>query len=193
MNTSDNNLKSAIEALLFSSDKPLTPDQLKTALDVQGREEILFALDELKTEYENSNRGVRIAEIAGGYQMVTAPTFTQFLRKLYKGRKIEKLSKPALETLAIVAYKQPISKSEIESLRSVSIDGVVESLLEKELIRITGRKKTPGRPFVYGTSKRFLEYFGLKSLDELPKMENLSLSPQITEEQNAPKEPAPEN
>ena len=193
MNTSDNNLKSAIEALLFSSDKPLTPEQLKTALDVQGREEILFALDELKTEYENSNRGVRIAEIAGGYQMVTAPTFTQFLRKLYKGRKIEKLSKPALETLAIVAYKQPISKSEIESLRSVSIDGVVESLLEKELIRITGRKKTPGRPFVYGTSKRFLEYFGLKSLDELPKMENLSLSPQITEEQNAPKEPAPEN
>lgn len=191
---SENNIKSAIEALLFSSDKPLTLEQLRHALGIQGKEEVSFAIDELKSEYEKSNRGVRIAEIAGGYQMVTASGFTQFLRKMYKDRKVERLSKPALETLAIVAYKQPISKGEIESLRSVNIDGVMESLLDKDLIRVVGRKKCPGRPFVYGTSKRFLEYFGLKSLEDLPKMDKFpSLQPAITEEQDVPKESASQN
>ncbi len=170
----ENNIKYAIEALMFSSDKPLTLEQFKNALDIQSREEISSAIKELQQEYENFNRGMRIVEIAGGFQMVASVNFSSFLRKLYKDKKIERLSKPALETLAIIAYKQPITKMEIESLRGVNIDGVMDSLTDKDLIRISGRKKTAGRPFVYGTTKRFLEYFGLKSLDELPKMEKFS-------------------
>jgi segregation and condensation protein B len=106
--------------------------------------------------------------------MITSPNFAPFLKKFFKGRNTEKLSKPALETLAIIAYKQPITKLEIESLRNVNIDGVIKSLLDKNIIRIAGRKKAPGRPYVYGTNRQFLEYFGLKSLDELPKMEEFS-------------------
>ncbi len=170
----ENNIKYAIEALMFSSDKPLTLEQFKNALDIQSREEISSAIKDLQQEYENFNRGMRIVEIAGGFQMVASVNFSSFLRKLYKDKKIERLSKPALETLAIIAYKQPITKMEIESLRGVNIDGVMDSLIDKDLIRISGRKKTAGRPFVYGTTKRFLEYFGLKSLDELPKMEKFS-------------------
>lgn len=170
----ENNIKHAIEALMFSSDKPLTLEQLKNALDIQSKEDVSLAIKELQQEYEDSNRGMRIVEIAGGFQMIASVNFSSFLRKLYKDKKIERLSKPALETLAIIAYKQPITKMEIESLRGVNIDGVMDSLVDKDLIRISGRKKTAGRPFVYGTTKRFLEYFGLKSLDELPKMEKFS-------------------
>ena len=192
---SENNLKSALEALLFSSDKPLALEQLRNALDLQGKDEVLAAIAELRSEYEFSNRGMRIVEIAGGFQMVASLSYASFLRRLYKDRRVEKLSKPALETLAIIAYKQPITKMEVESLRSVNIDGVIDSLLDKDLIRVAGRKKTPGRPFVFGTTRRFLEYFGLKSLDELPKMENFSVlqEQKITEETNVNAEPASEN
>lgn len=109
------------------------------------------------------------------------------MKKIYKGRTAERLSKPALETLAIIAYKQPVTKLEIESLRSVNIDGVIKNLLDKYLIRISGRKKAAGRPFVFSTTRQFLEYFGLKSLDELPKMEEFSALAQ--EETHGPKEP----
>lgn len=166
--------KSVIEALLFSSDKPLTLEQIRLALDNLESGEVRRNIKELGLEYESSNRGLRIIEIAGGFQMITAPDFAPFLKKLHKGRKIEKLSRPALETLAIIAYKQPVTRFEVQSLRSVNIDGVMANLLSKDLIRVTGRKKAPGRPHVYGTTKRFLEHFGLKSLDELPKMEDFS-------------------
>lgn len=104
--------------------------------------------------------------------MVTASEFWPFLKKLFKERNVERLSRQALETLAIIAYKQPITKFEIEALRDVNVDGVIKTLIDKSLIRVTGRKKAPGRPFVYGATKQFLEYFGLKSLEELPKIEN---------------------
>lgn len=165
------NIKSAIEALLFASEKPLTIEQVKKVLDNLDAGEIRKILEELKNEYEQSNRGIRLIEIAGGFQLITATNFAPFLKKLYKERLAEKLSKPALETLAIIAYKQPVTKGEIESLRSVNIDGVMKSLLEKNLIRITGRKKAPGRPFVFGTTRQFMEHFGLKSLEDLPKKE----------------------
>lgn len=170
----NDNVKSVIESLLFSSDKPVTIDQMRFALDNMERDEIKKFCDELKAEYETSNRGFRIIEVAGGYQMITPSEFAPFLKKLHKGRRVEKLSKPALETLAIIAYKQPVTKLEIESLRNVNIDGMIESLLEKDLVRIAGRKKSPGRPHVFGTTRRFLEHFGLKSLDDLPKMEDFS-------------------
>lgn len=189
---SDNNLKSVIEALLFASEKPLTIEQVRNVLDNMEANEVHRLLEELKSDYEQSNRGIRIAEVAGGFQMITSANLAPFLKKFFKERHVERLSKPALETLAIIAYKQPLTKLEIESLRNVNVDGVIKSLLDKNLIRIAGRKKAPGRPFVFATTKQFLEYFGLKSLEELPKMEEFSAmaEKENTEEINEPQKSA---
>ncbi len=169
-----NNLKPALEALIFASDKPVTIEQLKKVLGIPDAPVLRKAIDDLRSEYEAQGRGLRIIEIAGGFQMIASTEFSSFLKKLFKNRLSEKLSKPALESLAIIAYKQPLTKSEIESLRNVNVDGVMKSLLEKDLIRICGRKKIPGRPFVFGTTRIFLEHFGLKSLDDLPKMDDFT-------------------
>jgi segregation and condensation protein B len=173
---SDNNLKAVIEALLFTSDKPLTIEQIRSILDNLDAVQINGVLEELRSEYEASSRGMRLVQIAGGFQMVTPSGLAPFLKRLYKQRHAEKLSRPALETLAIVAYKQPITRLEIESIRNVNIDGVIKTLLDRDLVRIAGRKKAPGRPKVYGTTRQFLEYFGLKSLEELPRTENLTIA-----------------
>jgi len=126
---------------------------------------------------------MRIYEVAGGFQMIAATHFSPFLRKLYKGpQNSDRLSRPAMETLAIIAYKQPLSKMEIETLRRVNVDGVMDTLQQKNLIRVTGRKKAPGRPKVYGTTRQFLEYFGLKSLEELPRIENFPLPMEAQEQ-----------
>ena len=170
----DNNAKSVIEALLFASDKPVTLEQIRKILDNLDASEIKALIDELKSEYEQGARGMRIVEVAGGWQMNTAAPFVAFLRKLFKDRQAERLSRPALESLAIIAYKQPLTRREIEDLRNVNVDGVMKSLADKNLIRICGRKKIPGRPFVYGTTKEFLLHFGLNSLEDLPKMENFT-------------------
>ncbi|MDD5431808.1 MAG: SMC-Scp complex subunit ScpB [Candidatus Omnitrophica bacterium] len=170
----ENNIKSAIEALLFACEKPLLLEQIKKALDGIDVSVIRKAIEDLKTEYKDSNRGMAIIEVAGGYQMISSLNFAPFLKKLFKERHTERLSKPALETLAIIAYKQPITRIEIESLRGVNIDGVMSSLVEKDLIKIAGRKKAPGSPYVYGTTKKFLEHFGLMSLNDLPKMEDFT-------------------
>lgn len=184
------NTKAVIEALLFVSEKPLTHEQIRSVLDNLDTAQINKILEELKFEYENSNRGVRIAQIAGGFQMVTPASLASFLKKLYKQRNAERVSKPGLETLAIIAYKQPITRHEIELIRNVNIDGVIKSLLDKDLIRVTGRKKAPGRPKVYGTTRQFLEYFGLKSLEELPKTEDLGKLLDKKEDQDESKESA---
>jgi len=170
-------LKAVIEALLFSSDKPLFIEQIKKVLDNIDANQIRKIIETLQAEYEQANRGMRLYEVAGGFQMIAAPHFSSFLRKLYRGpQSSDKLSKPALETLAIIAYKQPLSRMEIEILRKVHADGVLAALVEKNLIRVIGRKKTPGRPKVFGTTRQFLEYFGLKSLEELPKIADFPLS-----------------
>lgn len=166
------NIKSVIEALLFATDKPLTIEQAKSALDNLESSYIRALIEELKAEYEQANRGIRIIEVAGGFQMTAQPNLSPFLKKLFKARHVERLSKPALETLAIIAYKQPVTKLEIELLRNVDVDGVIKNLVDKSLVRISGRKKAPGRPYVFSTTRQFLEYFGLKSLEELPKMED---------------------
>ncbi len=175
-NKISNGVKTVIEALLFASEKPLMLEQIKDALGNLATDAIRKTIEELKDEYEKTNRGMRIVEIAGGFQMITAPVFASFLRKLYKGRRVERLSQPALETLAIIAYKQPVTRLEIESIRNVNVDGMIKTFLEKGLVRIAGRKKAPGRPKVYGTTRQFLEHFGLKSLDELPKIEGFLTS-----------------
>jgi len=174
-NKISNGIKGAVEALLFASDRPLILDQIRQALDNLASDEIRRVIEDLKAEYEVSGRGMRIMEVAGGFQMITAPVFAPFLKKMYKSRGVERLSKPALETLAIMAYKQPLTKVEVGSLRNVNVDGVVASLLDKDFIRVVGRKKAPGCPKVYGTTRQFLEYFGLKSLEDLPKIENFSV------------------
>ncbi len=177
----ENSAKTVIEALLFASERPLTLEQIKGVLDTLEAQEIKLLLQELKTEYEKNNRAMRIVEVAGGFQMVTSIELVSFLNKLYKQRHIEKLSKPALETLAIIAYKQPLTRSEIEALRNVNVDGLIKSLEDKNLIRVTGKKKAPGSPRVYGTTRQFLEHFGLKSLLDLPKIEELN-TPQVKQE-----------
>jgi len=168
------NIKAVIEALLFTSENPVSAEQVRNICDSLSLEEVRGLLGELKSDYEKSGRGMRIAEIAGGFQMITASDFAPFLKKFYKQRRVERLSQPALETLAIIAYKQPVSKIEASSIRNVSIDGLIKGLLDKGLVRIVGRKKAPGRPYLFGTTRQFLEYFGLKSLDELPKIEGFS-------------------
>lgn len=161
-----------VEALLFSGNQPVLIEQLRTIFTDLAPEEIRGILEKLKNEYENSNRGIRIVEVAGGFQLVTAPQFAGVIRKFYRGEKKDRLSRPALETLAIIAYKQPVTRLQIESLRQVNVDGVMLSLKELGVIRIVGRRRAPGRPFLYGTSRQFLEYFGLKSLEDLPKIED---------------------
>ncbi|MFA6349561.1 MAG: SMC-Scp complex subunit ScpB [Candidatus Omnitrophota bacterium] len=178
------NTKAVVESLLFVCDKPLAIDQIRNVLDNLSAVDIRRILEEMQVEYERENRGVRLVEIAGGFQLVTPVNLAPFLKKLYKQRHVERVSGPALETLAIIAYKQPVTKAEIQLLRSVNVDGVVSSLLEKELIRVTGRKNSPGRPRVYGTTRQFLERFGLKSLDELPKIEEFSKIAQQAQKEN---------
>ncbi|MDD3375643.1 MAG: SMC-Scp complex subunit ScpB [Candidatus Omnitrophica bacterium] len=164
-------VRGVVEALLFVSDKPVVLDQFKEVLgDVDGKT-IRQAVDLLKGLYEEQKRGMTIMEIAGGYQLLSNPEYATAIRAFYKTQKKEKLSKPALETLAIIAYKQPVARVDVELIRGVNSDGVVSHLLIKDLIKIVGRKEVPGRPYLYGTTKRFLEYFGLKSLSDLPKLE----------------------
>lgn len=185
----NDNHKAVIEALLLASEKPLTLDKIRNVLGNLTAQETLKIIQELKTEYEQGGRGLRIAEIAGGFQMITAADFAPFLKKLFKERNAQSLSKPALETLAIIAYKQPLTRGEVELLRNVNVDGVISSLTDKNLIRICGRKKAPGNPYVYGTTRQFLEYFGLKSLQDLPKIEDF---PALAEEKQAEYDLVPE-
>lgn len=167
-------IKSAIESLIFISDKPLFIDDIKKVFENLESSKIREILETLKKEHEETGRGIRIVEIAGGFQMLTAPENAETIKQFYKIKHTEKLSGPSLETLAIIAYKQPVTRVDIEAIRGVNVDGVVKSLQEKGLIRIVGRKEVIGRPFVYGTTRQFLDYFGLKCLDELPKIEEFA-------------------
>jgi len=178
-------LKSAVEAILFISEKPVTLEQLKEVVEDAGAAELKSVLAELMREYEDNRRGMTIVEIAGGYQMLSSAYYAEYIRNFFKVRVKEKLSRPALETLAIVSYKQPVSRADIELIRGVNSDGVVVHLLSKGLIKIVGRKDVPGRPYLYGTTKLFLEYFGLKALDDLPRLEEVSALVTATEKEGA--------
>jgi segregation and condensation protein B len=166
-------LKNIIEALLFASDIPLPIQKLKEILEVDSVKDIRKGLDDLEMHYKKTDSAMRIIEVAGGFQIVSKEEFAFYVQKLYKGRQASRLTQRALETLAIVAYKQPITKHEIENIRGVNVDGVVKTLLERNLITIEGRQKAPGNPLLYGTTKYFLEYFGLKSLEALPKLKEI--------------------
>ncbi len=164
-------LKHAIEALLFASERPLTLEDIKQAFEEDLQvEEIRELLGLLKTDYETQNRGFRLFEIAGGYQLVTDERFSSYLKKFYQAREKKRLSQASLETLSVIAYRQPATRADIEFIRGVNVDGAIKTLLEKGLVRLVGRKEVPGRPMLYGTTKEFLEHFGLSSLKELPSL-----------------------
>jgi segregation and condensation protein B len=166
-------MRNIIEALLFASDTPLTIQKLKEILEVSSTKDIRKGIDDLEDHYSKTESAMRIIEVAGGYQIVSKENYASYVLKLYKGRQASRLTQRALETLAIIAYKQPITKLEMENIRGVNVDGVVKTLLERNLVSIEGRQKAPGNPLLYGTTKYFLEYFGLKSLEALPKLKEI--------------------
>jgi segregation and condensation protein B len=162
--------KGVMEALLFSAGRPLSVSDLRRVLKGYTAERIEALLAALKADYERENRSFRLKEIANGYEISTEPKFAPWIMKLELQKRARQASQSALETLAILAYKQPVTRAEIEDLRGVNSSGVLAALLEKGFIRIAGRKEVPGRPLLYGTTDKFLEYFGLKSLAELPNL-----------------------
>lgn len=166
------NLHPAIEALLFSSDQPLPLALLAESLEITP-EEAARGLAELAEAYVARGAGVEVREIAGGWMIVTAAAQAEWVGRLLRGKKKMRLSRAALETMAIIAYKQPVTKSEIEAIRGVDSSGVMATLLERNLVTIRGRSKVVGRPLLYGTTQEFLEYFGLRDLSELPRPEEL--------------------
>lgn len=166
-------IKKIVEALLFVSEKPLRLEEIRHTLEGVDETEIKNAIEELRREYKAADRSFNIAELAGGYQIVTNPEFAPWINKLFKPDE-SKLSMPSLETLAIIAYKQPITRAEIEKIRGVNVEGVLKTLLDKNLIKIRGRKDTPGRPITYGTTEEFLKKFGLKGLEHLPELKDFT-------------------
>ncbi len=166
-------LKAVVEALIFASPEPVTVKTLVKLLDTEPQEDILAAIDELKQAYERPG-GLQMVEVAGGYQIVTRPELHEWVRRLFHERTTSKLSVASLETLAVVAYKQPITGPEIAEIRGVNTAGVLGTLIERKLVKIVGRKQVVGRPFLYGTTREFLTRFGLNDLSDLPKVEDMS-------------------
>jgi segregation and condensation protein B len=163
-------LKAVIEALIFASPEPVTVKTLVRLLDGETAEDIQAAIGELKAAYDEPG-GLRIVEVAGGFQIVTRPELHEWVRRLFHERTTQKLSVASLETLAVIAYKQPVTAPEIGEIRGVNAAGVISTLMERKLVKIVGRKPVVGRPFLYGTTREFLERFGLNDLSDLPKVE----------------------
>jgi segregation and condensation protein B len=167
-------LKAIVEALIFASPEPLARKTLYKLLEGEPREDIDSALEAVRTDYD-APRGLQLVEVAGGYQIVTRPELHEWVRKLFHDRTTQKLSVQALETLAVIAYKQPVTAAEIAEIRGVSSSGgVLSTLVERKLIKTVGRKAVVGRPFMYATTREFLDRFGLSDLTDLPKVEELS-------------------
>ncbi len=166
-------LKAVIEALMFASPEPITPRMLYKLLNDEPKEDVLAALNALRADYVERG-GLHIAEVASGFQITTRPEFHEWVRRLFNERSATKLTVASLETLSVIAYKQPVTAAEIGEIRSVNTSGVLSTLLERHLIKIVGRKNVIGRPFVYGTTKEFLIRFGLKDLNDLPRIEDMA-------------------
>jgi len=181
-------LEKVIEALLFSAQKPLSIREIATAIKAAEDDlasetpnefarvkdaEVAAALQQLKLEYIEQGRAFQLVEKAEGWQLATDPAFAKWVRQLFPAPKPARLSAPALETLAIIAYRQPITRADVEAVRGVNIDGVLQTLMERGLVKIAGRAEIPGRPLLYATTQFFLDHFGLRNLDELPNAEEL--------------------
>jgi segregation and condensation protein B len=166
-------IKSVIESLLFVAEAPLTVQRLGEVLEGVAKEDIRSTLDELHAELEANRRGVRLVEVAEGYQLRTAKVNADWVKKFLGGRPA-RMGRATLETLAIIAYRQPITRAEIEAIRGVDVDGVINTLLDRSLIRAVARKDVPGRPFLYGTTPEFLQLFNLKDLTHLPTLKEMT-------------------
>ncbi|OQX81932.1 MAG: SMC-Scp complex subunit ScpB [Candidatus Omnitrophica bacterium 4484_70.1] len=166
-------IKSILESLLFVNEKPIEVSELAKILGKDKRE-IIASLEELAVDYIKRRAGICIVRVAGGYQMCSNPSNESWIKKMYREKHKQKFSHASLETLAIIAYKQPITKMEIETIRGVNVDGIIKHLGGLGLIKIVGRKEVAGRPYLYATTRKFLEHFGLNSLDELPKLEEFT-------------------
>ncbi len=169
-------VESVIEAVLFASDEPLSEARLADIVETRARQ-IRQHIENLNDKYEANNNAFRIEQIAGGYQMLTLGPYNYWLKKLLRVRSDTKLSAAALETLAIIAYKQPVMRADIEAIRGVAAGDVIRALCYKGLVKIVGRAEVLGRPMLYGTTKKFLEVFGLNTLKDLPKIEELKKPP----------------
>jgi segregation and condensation protein B len=177
-------LKLIVEALLFASDKPLTPKEIHAVLPEVKLPDIAGALRVLKYEYEAMGRSFVLHEVGGGFQFRSRPEYGAYILKMLQASPA-RLSRATMETLAIIAYKQPVLRQEIERLRGVDVGGILKTLLEKGLVKIMGRKNLPGRPLVYGTTRKFLEIFDLKDIESLPKIKELkALGSEDDEQQN---------
>ena len=166
-------VKATVEALIFASPEPITPRILCRILSEEPKEDVLAAVEALRADYEN-RPGLQLVEVAGGYQIVTRPQLHEWVRRLFHERSIQKLTVAGLESLAVIAYRQPVTALEIGEIRGVNTSGVLATLLERHLIKIVGRKNVVGRPFMYATTKEFLIRFGLKDLTDLPKIEDMA-------------------
>jgi len=173
-------LRSIIESLLFISGEPLALERMVQAIGKIDKKDVRMAVDELAGEYMKQGRGLRVSEIAGGFQLETARENAEYLARLVKTRPI-RLTRPSLETMAIIAYRQPVTRVEVDQIRGVDSSGVIKTLLEFGFIQIVGRKDVPGRPLLYGSSKKFLEFFRLKNLADLPSLDEFFA--QIEEQQ----------
>ena len=181
------NLPQVVEALLFSAQKPLTPREIASAIKDAGGEdelvpnefaktsvaEVAAALEALKVSYLEQERAFQLVEKAEGWQLASDPAFAPWVKQLFPAVKPARLTPPSLETLAIIAYRQPITRADVEAVRGVAIDSVLQTLMERGLVKIAGRAEVPGRPLLYETTQFFLEHFGLRDLDELPNSEEL--------------------
>jgi segregation and condensation protein B len=166
-------LKAILEALIFASPEPLTPKAIFKLLDSEPKEDVLAALAALKEDYSRPG-GLQLVEVAGGYQIATRPDLHEWVRRLFHERTTQRLTVQGLETLAVIAYRQPITALEIAEVRGVNTSGVLNTLLERHLVKIVGRKQVVGRPFLYATTKEFLIRFGLNDLGDLPKVEDMA-------------------
>jgi segregation and condensation protein B len=180
-------LSQVIEALLFAAQKPLTARELVSAIKGPGAEDelrpnefaktteaqVAAALEQFKIEYVQQGRAFQLAEKSEGWQLVSDPAYAPWVRQLFPAVKPARLTPPSLETLAIIAYRQPITRADVEAVRGVAVDGVLQNLMERGLVKIAGRAEVPGRPLLYETTQFFLEHFGLRDLDELPNAEEL--------------------
>jgi segregation and condensation protein B len=201
-------LSQVIEALLFAAQKPLTARELMSAIKGAGGEDELVlnefakttesqvaaALEQLKIEYGQQARAFQLAEKSEGWQLVSDPAYAPWVRQLFPAVKPARLTPPSLETLAIIAYRQPITRADVEAVRGVAVDGVLQNLMERGLVKIGGRAEVPGRPLLYETTQFFLEHFGLRDLNELPNAVELRtryLPTAPRKEADAPVEPAP--
>lgn len=173
--TTQKDIKPIVEAILFAAHEPVSIRKLCEIVENTDAKQIRETIESLRQDYDSQNRAFQVEEIAGGFQILTRPEYSDWVAKLWKKSGDNKLSQAALETLAIIAYKQPITRADIEAVRGVQSGHLIRTLIEKKLVRIIGREEVLGRPLLYGTTKNFLEHFGLKSIQDLPKTRELDV------------------